>query len=291
MTRLIVVFQDLPVFSEAMECHRRAAARLGFVCIEESGAWAANRLEWNDPGNVILFWGGHPQIPSNRRARCALRYTESSGPPEGLIPNQRAEQDWLVKNGRAFDVVFVGTPGVKAAVEQNCKRTVAVPIGYDAGTMGIPDWNAKKSRELCFYGSLMGRRQWIIPFLGSRLGHRFHMVHKFGRLRQKTLNGSRAILYVGHSKEPGFPGLRLWQAIATSAALVTEDRDAWPAIAGRHYVPIPEAREDNPEELAASIESALDQPLQDIARKAHEELSTYTVDRCLSDYVMKEFPE
>lgn len=287
---LICVFPELPVFSETMECYRRAAARLGCVRVEDASTWSWRRPEWQDPTNVILFWGRPGEIPAPRRARCALRYTESSGPPEGLIPNQKAEQDWLQKNGRAFDVVFVGTPAVKAYVESFCKKTVAAPIGYDAGTMGIPDWNAKKSRELCFYGSFMGRRQWIIPFLGSRLGHRFHMVHKFGRLRQKTLNGSRAILYVGHSKEPGFPGLRLWQAIATSAALVTEDRDAWPAIAGRHYVPIPEAREDNPEELAASIESALDQPLQDIARTAHEELSPYTVDRCLKD-LMKEFPE
>lgn len=289
MTRLTVVFQDLPVFSEVAECYRRAAARLGSVRVEEAGAWSADRREWGDPENVILFWGGHPQIPSNRRAQCALRYTESSGVPDGLIPNQRAEQDWLAQNGPAFDVVFVGTPAVKDAVELYCRKAVALPIGYDAGTMGLPDWDAKKVRDVTFYGSIMGRRQWIIPLLDKTFGSRISLIHKFGRIRQKALNGSRTILYVGHSLEPGFPGMRLWQAIATSAALVTEDRDAWPAVPWRHYVPIPNAREEAPAEFIEYVENALNQDLATIARRAHEELSPYTVDRCIKD-LLKEFP-
>jgi len=290
MTRLICVFQELPVFAEVAECHRRASERLGFVRIDNARSWSAHRREWDDPENVILFWGGHPGIPPVRRARCALRYTESSGSRDGLISNQQAEQGWLEKNGKAFDVVFVGTPAVKVHFEPFCKKTVAAPIGYDAGTMGLPDWNAQKSFGLCFYGSLMGKRQWIVPFLQKRLGSRFSLIHKFGMPRQNVLNRSRGVLYVGHSSEPGFPGLRLWQAMATSAALVTEDRDAWPAVPWRHYVPIPEAREDDPEKLVTSLENALSQPLVDVARKAHEELAPYTVDRCLSEYVMKEFP-
>lgn len=288
MTRLLIVFQDLPVFSEVIECYGRAAARLGSVSIAVSDEWSADRREWADPENIILFWGGHPSIPPGRRARCALRYTESSGAPDGLIPNQRVELEWLEANGRAFDIVFVGTPAVKAAVESHCKRTVAVPIGYDAGAMGIPDWDAKKVRDFTFYGSLMGRRQWIIPLLKKTFGSRISIVHKFGRIRQKALNCARTILYVGHSVEPGFPGMRLWQAIATSAALVTEDRDAWPAVPWRHYIPIPNAREEAPGEFIASMENALHNDLGAIAKRAHEELSTYTVDRCIAD-ITREF--
>ena len=95
----------------------------------------------------------------------------------------------------------------------------------------------------------------------------------------------RAELYIGHSEDIGV-GLRLWQALPSSAAFVTEDRDAWPASPGRHYVAVGHARMECPGALVDELERALKLPLADIARAAHEDLSKYTVERCFEEFLV-----
>lgn len=286
--RYIYVFPPLAVFREVQACYRRAAFCFDWIRVEDLSDWSPKRSEWKDPGNCIVFWGCHPRIPDGRAAKCALRYTESAGPVQGLIVNQRAEMECIALLGKVPDIVFVGTPAVKTILEPFCRKVVVAPIGYDAVVMGIPDWSRPKHGDVCFHGTPVGRRTWLIPILKSRLGSRFQVISKMGRSRQEAVNRCKAALYVGHSEEPGFPGMRLWQAVATSAALITEARDAWPAVPGRHYIAIPPARENDPEAFIGDLEKALQQPLLEIARMAHEELSKYTIEKCIADYVVPE---
>lgn len=184
----------------------------------------------------------------------------------------------------AVDIVFAGCPAAAEWLRPNCRKVALGPIGYDPVVMGTPNWLAKKQYDLVFYGTPTGRRKWILPEIAKRRGFRFARFNAFGRDRTSFLNSSRAVLHVGHSDEPGFPGMRLWQAIASSAALLTEPRDAWPAVAGRHYVELPKPAEDRIGEFLDAIERALSGPLENTARVAHEELSKYTVERCMNEF-------
>jgi len=81
--------------------------------------------------------------------------------------------------------------------------------------------------------------------------------------------------------------MRLWQSIASSAALISERRDAWPAVPGKHYVSIEPATKTNLRRFLSELDYVLNHyPLEDMAKLAHEELSLYTIDRCMEEYVV-----
>ena len=110
------------------------------------------------------------------------------------------------------------------------------------------------------------------------------MIHFFGPYgpeRKLIYEKCRANLYIAHSDEPSFPGFRIWQSIATSSALVTEKRDAWPAMAGKHYVELPEAKREDIGKFIGQLEQALKLPLTEIARRAHAELCAFGVERVM----------
>src|SRR4029077_17635096 len=110
------------------------------------------------------------------------------------------------------------------------------PIGYEPDVVGVPNWEVKKRRDSALRVNMIGRRTRILKDLGRALGERLLPVECFGMDRKHQLDKSRIDLYVGHSDDLSFPGTRLWQVLGPSAARVTERRDAWPAVSGRHFI-------------------------------------------------------
>jgi len=284
--RYIYVFPRNIVYDEYRPCYQNAAARIGRVTIEALSTWSHHRKEWMDPDMAIIFWGGFPKIvPVPRRAKCVVQYIESVGDPKGLILNQRHWLEISMRRAKELDLMLVGTPEARDFWLPFCRNAACVPIGYDPIVMGTPDWTQPKIYDVGFCGTPIGRREWILPILRKRFGPRFLEISGFGQARNAAFDRCRTMLYIGHSNDIGV-GLRLWQAVSTSAVLITEDRSLWPAEPGRHCIVLPPAAAEYPDAFVDSIERALQLPLEDTARTAHEEISQYTVERCMRDFMM-----
>ena len=275
------------VFFENLLCYGYAMDRIPGMSVYPFDQWSAGRPEWQDPNNVIILWlwsspGMIDVIPKERKASLAVWYIESVGPPEGLCPDQRPVLERFLGYFKVPELVIVGFPSSAEFLKPYCRKVIYAPTGYDPAVMGTPNWSAPKKYDFAFCGLEAGRRNWIFPALRKRFGTRFiHITGKFGLDRKSIYDQCRVVLYIAHSVEPCFAPMRIWQSIASSAALVTEKRDVWPAVAGRHYIEVPEAKETELDQFIDRIERTLDQPLEEIARRAHEELSVYTVDRAM----------
>jgi len=276
------------IFDEIIACYKAAASRLEWMSVSSWPAeWSANRPEWQDPNNtIILWWVPFPTlldvVPPQRKAAFAIRYMESIGPFEKLCSLQKSA---FTRSLRAFevpDVLFVESPSAAEFIRPYCQKAAAYPVGYDPEVMGTPDWSTPKEYDFGFCGIMTGRRDWIIPALKRRFGSKFIQIWgPYGLERKRIYDRCRVALYVPHSEEICLPGMRIWQFISSSAALVMEKRDGWPAIAGRHYIELPEAKESELDKFIDQVEQVLKQPLEEIARRAHTELSGYTVEKAM----------
>ena len=286
--RLIIVFPGFPAcFDEFQAAYEKAASRMEGVVIERLSEWIQNRSEWKDPNNTVVFWCQLPAvIPTDRKAKCVLYHLESSGDPAKLTRGQGEIVERFAQRARELDLLAVTTPAAKDFWSPRVSRVAVVPIGYDPDVMGIPDWSCPKTYEIGFCGTVVGRREWILPVLQDRLGKDFVVIQESGRAMREAFNGCRAMLHIAHSDEVGFPTLRLWHAISTSAALVTERRDAWPAIPNKHVLQVPPAEKNNLGLFIDALRDALQNPLEKIAQQANKELSCYTVERCIKDFMI-----
>lgn len=287
--RYVHVFPNDPFLSEIGDCYRSAARRMPWMAVEDVSLWTPYREEWQDPELVVIFWGVLPDsIPKVRRAAVALRYTESVGDASGLNPVQHEIIERFTAVASIPDLLIGGTSTVADFWSGKYRASAFAPIGYESDALGRPDWTAKKTSDLAFRGNYLGRRVWILKKL-RRQFPRLRWIHSFGLNRKAELDLSLLDLYIGHSDEPSFPGMRLWQGIASSATLVTEPRDAWPAVAGRHYIEIPAAVPDVFEVFVESLKSVLklgEGSLRSVSMTAHAELSVYTIERCMEEFVV-----
>jgi hypothetical protein len=285
--KYIHVFPGDPFLGEIRDCYRSAASRIPYMGVDDFLNWTPDRREWFDEKNVIIFWGPLPEIPETRRAGVALRYTESVGPSDGLTPVQRDIIATFTARVRDIDVLIGGTETVAEFWRPICWRTAVAPIGYEPGVLGTPDWTVKKTVGITFHGNLLGRRTWILKAL-RRHFPKFAWINAFGMERKKALDRSLVDLYIGHSDEPSFPGMRIWQAISSSAALATEPRDAWPAVQGRHYFTLPPADHDKPIIFLDAVKRLLADPsmLRQVAMTAHGDLSSYTIEHCMEEFII-----
>jgi len=284
------VFPGTDVFREVYLCYKKASERLPwmsakFVATYEPEFWNRDIM--------LIFWHEFPyEIPAGRRSKIALRWTESAG--NGLQGDQASSLERFKQVAPIPDLVLCGCPSVMDFVRPMVRRVGLHPIGYDPEIMGWPNWACEKKYDVAFYGSPCARRDEILGAVRKLLGDRFVLVNSFGMDRKAVLDQSRSVLYVGHSRERSFPGMRIWQAISSSAALLTEERDAWPAVRGTHYVSLadpmrPNLPDTHSEYLGvflARLERALATGLGPIAQKAHDDLRAYTVERCM-EYVVQ----
>lgn len=282
----IHIFPHDKVFQEIEQCYRLAAWRAPWLSVEALSPWWGQHPGWADPRLLLIFWGTLPRLPLGRSARVAHRYTESAGAIAGLVKNQQRIMGDFIQRGQEPDLVLVGSPSIYDLLKPHCRQISLYPIGYDPDIMGVPDWGRSKAFDVGFHGTLVGRREIAIPYLQARLGRRFLKIEDFGRARKEALDGCRVDLHVGHSTEPSFPGMRLWQAAAASAAIVTELRDAWPAQDGLEYMALPSFDQDDPDRFLGALEGALQVPLEEIARRAHGHLEQFRIERCMRDFLV-----
>lgn len=275
-------------FQEVFRAYEAMAARSGdTVAMLPAESWSAERPEWQDPRTAVILWWSNgawafqDKVPVRRKAFLALWYLESACDPARLCPMQRRIFEGFRDNLSRADLVIACNPSGAEALAPFSKRTAFAPIGYDPEFMGRPNYSEMKKHDLGTCLGITGRREWIMPAVDIRFGPRAlnALGLWYGDLR-RAYDSCRAELYVAHSDEPGFPGMRIWHAAATSAALVTEKRDAWPMVAGRHYIELEDAIPSAPEAFAEQVDAALStHPVKSIARTCHAEMAAYTPEK------------
>jgi hypothetical protein len=287
--RYILIFPEGQFYQEIASWYRSASVRLPWMSVQDLSGWSLERPEWQDPETVLVFWGRFPaSVPEPRRAGLVYRFSESVGQVEGLVAYQQELLREFTQIAIVPDLVLVGSPTVADFWKPFVRAVAVAPVGYEPACVGFPDWGVSKKFDLTFRGNQIGRRIPIFKQLRKSYRSMLLEFHAFGLDRKVKMDECRIDLYVGHSEEPSFPGSRLWATIASSAALVTEPRDAWPAVRGRHYIEIPSFDSDMPEFFIESLDALIAHPriLEGIARTAHNELSLYTIDRCMNEFVV-----
>ncbi len=286
-----------PAYADADRTLRALAARTPWVTVEPLNAWAPVRDggAFQNPQRMLIAWGGvshdEPGPRVDRRCIIALQYSETVGDLDKLHGDQRGVLERLLMRAQKYDVILTHTPSEAQWLRAHIPgvRAHEVPLGYSPEAVGRPDFAQAKKFDIAYYGARMGRRQGLLTALQPHLRHKYDDVGGlFGLDRQAKLNEARAILQVHHCHPScSFPSFRLWHAMATSAALLMEPADAWPAVSGRHYFEYPEFTPETADVAARAIDAILDRDdVIETARRAHDELSTYTPDYCHEKFMV-----
>jgi hypothetical protein len=271
------------------------AARCPWISIAPVDAFGPiqDSADYQNPRLMFVLWGGaehaEPRDRSGRKAKLALFYCETLGDPALLHSDQRAVLERFSARAYKYDLVFAHTPTAVAWLERNTSaRASLMPSGYDPEVQGRPMTISDKRFDLVFYGARMNRRERL-----RELERRFRVRYAdvsgvYGPNRHRMLNDSRAILQIHHAPpSASFAAFRLWQAVGTSAALLMEPIDAWPAQPSRHYLEFLPLESVAVEDSARAIESLLDRKnLEVIARRAAEELSRFTPQYCMEHFLV-----
>jgi hypothetical protein len=207
---------------------------------------------------------------------------------ERLEGTQQLHFNSLLKS--KYDGIFVHSQFARDLIRRHIQNTFFTPIGFEKRVFGEPAY-AGKLYDVVWYGSYNvaapGKRA-LVHQIARKLKCKFHDISgAFLSDRQKLLNKSRLILHIQYYKGTSFTSMRLWQAVGSSAVMLIEPMDTFPAEPGKHYIQIPEINEDNIPQIAAAIDKAAARSdLIDIARKAYGDLSQYTYRRCMEEYVI-----
>jgi hypothetical protein len=279
------IFPRNAVFSEIHACYKASS---------ELNPWMSARFlderqfPTDDPSAFLIFWQVFPEglvVPT--KARKALRYTESMPVDPLRTENQKDHFQQFRNVACNLDRVIAHTPTAVNILGGYTNNVFLAPIGFEPSVYGVPDWTVPKTVDIGFYGSMVGKRPAVIDAVQERFGNRLRIINSFGWPRKRDLDRCRISLYVGHCEDPSFATTRLWQTIASSAALVMEDRDAWPATPGLHYVTIPRVDLSNLGGFLDSLERVLERSdLESVARTAFDDLSKFSVKECMERYVV-----
>lgn len=221
-------------------------------------------------------------LPSDRRASVFPVYSEAIDEDRSLmLPDHQRDLARFLEIAVFIDGVFAHTPWMaKHLAKFTGKPGFVLPVGWGP-IMGAPEWEREKEVQSVFAGSMVGRRCTIIPELEGRVGLEFcHGL--YGSLLLDRMNASKTTLYIAHSKVHSYSTWRIWQALCSSSALVTERGDWWP-LDEDLCIPI-DCIDDIPRTiLDLSADDALTR-----ARALHDGLRHFTTRFCVETYIVEQ---
>lgn len=283
-------YVDIRAMWQALACRRK------HVRVLTPEQFLARSLD--DDRDVFVCWELiDPGRRDGRKAMVLQVYAEAMDDDvNNMLPAHRDHWQRLKDIAPNLDGVLTHTPWTADFVRRYVNvQTDVMPVGWDPEVMGSPRWEAPKHHDLAYHGSMVGRRELVVPYIAGKFGRRFvEATGLYGRALLGRLDQSSTSLYISHSDVTSFSTWRTWQVASTSAILIVEGRapgtagdggfphDTWPLEGGLHYLQIPSvlAGADaaiaelekcvHPDTHAARIE---------MARRVHEEIARlYTVD-------------
>lgn len=278
-------------FVDVRACYEAVARRYPWLSVitPEEFELIKTTPVYQDPVMLFVQWCQIDPGPKDaRKALVTLVYSEAKG--NNMLPDHVREWDRFFLWAPNYDAVFGHTPWM---VEQlsytGCPAAYLLPLGWDPEAMGTPRFSTIKQDDAVFYGSMVGKRNLVIPHIQAALGTRMKNISGcFGRTLSGMMDSAKASLYIAHSDVESFSTWRMWQTAATSAALIAEPGDTWPFVSGEHFWPIDRITFSNLDKVINDIRWALDNAdLLVVARKAHDLARDYTVETCVTKYLVQ----
>lgn len=258
-------------------------------------------LLWDDPRVAFVVWDLSAEVYTiPRKALVTYVYSEAlAGDLTKLLPAHQSVWARFVVDLRDIDGVFGHTPLAAELLARSHKKAFLMPVGWDAEAMGAPRWDAPKHKELVFYGSVVGRREILLPYLLDTFNRRrdqpllVSISGAYGRGLLGELDTSQASLYIAHSDVESYSTWRLWQVASTSAALLSEPGDTWPFVIEEHFVGIQKFEIGNAWNVSLQIKELLTRREHNlsVARAAHEIARQFTVDLIQTRYLLPALAE
>jgi hypothetical protein len=237
-----------------------------------------------NPRYFVVLWGVQaPTPPPDRKALFARVYSEALDADHGNMLGVHVK--WLgITQAQiaAMDAAFGHTPWMAEQLGGHI-----LPCGWDPGVMGTPLREEPKLHRYTYLGAMAGKRAWLCPAMAEALGDAYTDASgQWQRRALHTLNASSGYLYLTHSDVHSFSTPRIWQAVATSAAMVTErGRDCWP-MEEDHYITLPTLTPDNVVETAGYLSDLSDEHLAATSVRLHEALHHFTLDHVVDHYLI-----
>jgi len=244
---------------------------------------------YQDPDILWILWGMREPGPRDKRkGLVASVYVEPIGAADAMLPSHVLEWNSLVDQRQRLDAVFANSPHMSHLCAKQLPSFV-LPIGWNPAVTGCPRWGAAKHDDYIYYGLSCGRRVTVVPRVLDEMAYHVKDVSgAFGRGLLGRLDNAKASLYIAHSNAI-YSAWRIWQTIATSAALVAEcGCDPWPMVDGEHYIPFDRIDDDNVQRVMEDLVDIVKHVnLLQVARRAHDDLGPeFTLERVTEKYLV-----
>jgi hypothetical protein len=246
-----------------------------------------------DQRSVFLLWthGMLPYLPYERHATVFSMYFEAYDEDRSkLAPDHLRDLESFVSHADRLDAVGCHTPWMAEQLGRTTSRqSFVLPYGYDHRCMGPPDWDAPKDHEAMFYGSMVGKRLSLIEKVSSfGMGKGLHIGTSYGSVLYDYLNRSKVNINLYHYDVQSYSTWRLFQSACSSAALLTEDGDIWPA-SRESMLMLPEhvTVETAYGHIVCRINDLSHEDALRTARSLAEDLSRFTTRHCIDEYLVK----
>lgn len=276
--------QVIGMLCETRQCWKKAAEGIPWISVMAESEMEG--IRWEDPSLVVILWRDSP-VPVERSCRVGRVYLETLYGVGTLptTPYQRNLLEEFEAKCSRLDFTVVQTPSmVNDAKARGWPTPLLCPTGWDPDVMGRPDFSIQKTLDIGCYGTNYGHREEAMPPLLVAMSGSLFQFTGLGNARKRTLDHFAAVLTVLHSPGCSYPTMRLWQAAASSAAMISEPGDAWPARPGEHYVQIPLIRSGDAlgETVRLLREILADRlTLMLTAKRAYESLREFTPEWCM----------
>jgi hypothetical protein len=287
----IVSFRQGPAYDDAMHLYEKMAAKYDWLeCIQEPEL--IERLDdiAADERNFVVMWGvWAPRPPEGRKAMFTRVFSEALDEVgENMISYHRNWLNSAQRNIRHMDGAFGHTPWMAKQLAKHGPPGHVLPMGWDPELFGTPQWDAPRKHRFVYVGAIAGKRAWLVPGMQGALGDdMFQAKEVWGKDLIDLYNKSSAQLYLSHSDIRSFSTFRIWQMVASSAAMIAEkDRDCWP-MTSEMYIGVPTITRQNGPSVARMVQNIPDSLYKSTARKLHNALaSRFTIEKVLTDYLI-----
>jgi hypothetical protein len=286
----IITFRVGPAYRDAIRLYTKIAEQHDWLeCIPEPELLERMEEIAADERNFVVMWGvWAPRPPADRKAIFTRVFSEALNTE--ARPMIRAHRDWLVAAQRGLrhvDAAFGHTPWMAEQLARHAGRGFVLPMGWDPDIFGSPKWDSPKHYRLSYVGVLAGKRSWLVPMMAEQLGdHFFNATGCWGNRIIEVFNQSRANLYVSHSDIQSFSTFRIWQTVASSAALIAESgRDCWP-MTEEMYIGLPMLTKENARVVCEGLKYIPDEDFIAKSRALHEGLAHFTIEHIVNQYLI-----
>jgi hypothetical protein len=289
--KVIVFIPSSPAFMDIRsmyESRANSSQWLWMVPAEQAASLVSSPLLY-DPDVLFVSWDIDMRIPRERRCRFGIVYSEAVSSDEGpMLPDHLATWKRALADADDFDVVFGHAPGTNELLTRHFANVEWLPVGWDPRCAVPIASDDSRTVDVMTWGSLAGRRRWILPLMQDLLQKRGIeldvRVGLFGHRLIQEISTAKFALYIAHSEVDSFSTWRLGQCLTAGTPLIAENAKPENIAPFRACFPCPLQTPCRTNAWADQIATLVSTPL-DLQAITDERERVPTIDHVLDHYL------